>query len=161
MKKQLPMPVVYVQRNGEIRISDTVLDGVPMECIRGLMITHSVELVIDESFDNFEVACKKAKMMGGELLSTQYKYLLQSSWSKVQKTCAILKELMGNKYHYHEVDVVPGSKKFYWCQEFDEQDLKRFKIPYQHYAMCLEDGTENSTPDIMYNTTKIIIKHYW
>lgn len=154
------MSVVYALRNGEVKITDTILEGVPINLIRGVMITPNVELVIEESFDNFQSARLRAEKLGGEILSVRHQQTLRSCWPKIKETCQRLKDLMGENYRYHEVDVIPGTEKMYWCSEYCDEDIRIFKQPHRHYTMCIESSTTSLLPDIMYATTRVLIRHY-
>lgn len=160
MEERLPMSVVYALRNGEIKMSDVILPDIPLNRIRGLMITPHKELMINEIFENFEKADALAKKVNGKLLSVCDRFLLRSSYSKIKETIRILKEKMGESYPFHEVDTIKGTQKTYWCQEYRKEDITSYiKEPYRHYGLCMETGECILTPDCMYQAVKVIIEH--
>lgn len=160
MLEKLPMPVVYSLRNGEIQISEVILEDVPLNQIRGVMITPKTELLINETYENFENAQAVAEKMHGELLSLKDRYILKVSYAKINETCNILKKKMGDAYPFREVDIIKGTKKSYWCQDYCQQDItKYFKKPFKHYGLCLETGDYELVPDCMYQSVRIVIRH--
>ena len=157
---KLPMPITYVLRNGEVKITEVLLKDVSMEKIRGVMITPKTELVLDEYYGNYEMANKEASKWHGELLSLRDKYLLKNCGPRIAETCRILKENMGVAYHFHEVDVVKGYDKMSWCQDWEQEDLTRYiKKPYRHYGLSLETGKCELVADVMHQSIRIVIRH--
>ena len=68
MEIKTPLHVVYTMRNGELVVSDKVITGVS---VRGIMLTKTIELLKDESLDNYEGASLRASKIGGKLLDTE------------------------------------------------------------------------------------------
>lgn len=156
MEQELPMDVVYIMRNGEIKVSDIFIPGTK---IRGIMLSPTMELVIDESLDNYEGAKSRAAKLGGELLSLKDFWLIRHKLEKIQDTKQVLRNLMGEGYHFYKVPTIKGTKEFYWTQEEKPEDLEIFGKAYNHKCVCIETLDEQFKPDVFFMTTLIKIMH--
>ena len=97
MLEKLPMPVVYSLRNGEIQISEVILEDVPLNQIRGVMITPKTELLINETYENFENAQAVADFKGGKEKAKQALFGACMRELKNAGDISVIRELLDEK----------------------------------------------------------------
>lgn len=154
MEIKTPLHVVYTMRNGELVVSDKVITGVS---VRGIMLTKTIELLKDESLDNYEGAKSRASKIGGKLLDTEDFKLVHVLSDKIERTKQILQETIGTSCHFYKVPTL--GPEFYWTQEEKPEDLEIFGKAYNHKCVCIETLVEQFKPDVFFMTTLVKIKH--
>lgn len=154
MEIKTPLHVVYTMRNGELVVSDKVITGVS---VRGIMLTKTIELLKDESLDNYEGAKSRASKIGGKLLDTEDFKLVYVLLDKIERTKQILQETIGTSCHFYKVPTL--GPEFYWTSVGNEDDLRLFGKAHNHKCVCIETLVEQFKPDVFFMATLIKIMH--
>ena len=154
MEIKTPLHVVYTMRNGELVVSDKVITGVS---VRGIMLTKTIELLKDESLDNYEGASLRASKIGGKLLDTEDFKLVHVLLDKIERTKQILQETIGTSCHFYKVPTL--GPEFYWTSVGNQDDLILFGKAHRHKCVCIETLVEQFKPDVFFMATLVKIKH--
>ena len=116
MKKFKRLAIVYVNKNGKIRISKRFRRRHINE-IRGLMLNKTIEMEIWEDFCNFEKAKHHAEEAGAELLKVSEAELYNQKYRDFANTVYWLIK-KGLSINYGPFFITPDET---WCEEkFDD-----------------------------------------
>ena len=133
LKNKEVLPLVYLI-DGKAVITERLLDKYPIDAIRGLMISKTIELEIACSLCDFLTAKKKALEEKAELLCYREAELYEKSYLLFCKTVLWLEEKgfkLDEFSHYALFNFYDGE----WCEEvWQEPDARRCLGVLHHVA---------------------------
>ena len=150
MKKRKFLPFVYVNSEGEMVVSDHIIEDRPISEIRGLMISKTLEMEIRSEYMNYVDSKIKAINNKAELLSINDKKIYKKSYTRFNDTIWYIIE---NGYSLSYTTSAPDG---FWCEEICKE-----ASPWTvfHYTVDTKTGKVSGKAVIGYSHCRLIHRH--